>query len=124
MMPRLQIDALREASRSFREYSQGHGVGTVVLLVVVLLLIAALVVYSVWAGRDRLPGRRLFLRLARASRLEKPELRFLLDVARRAVPDNPPALFLRRSLFESTVADMHGTQPQVVASVRLKVYGP
>lgn len=119
-----QIDTLREASRSFREYSQSHGPGTVFLFLFLGALLVALILYTVFSGRDRMVGRRLFLRLCRASRLEKAELALFREVARRGTPDNPSSLFLRRSLFEGTLADMPVPDPGVVAAVRQKVYGP
>ncbi len=122
--PLFQIDTLREASRSFREYSQSHGPGTVFLFLLLGALLAALILYTVFSGRDRMVGRRLFLRLCRANGLEKAEAALFREAARRGAPDNPSSLFLRRSLFEGTVADMPGPDPQVVASVRRKVYGP
>lgn len=118
-----QIDTLREASRSFREYSQSHGSGTLMLLLLLGLLMAALILYSLLSGRDRMVGRRLFLRLSRASGLEKGELVLFREVARRGAPDNPSALFLRRSLFEATLADMPVSDLQLAAAVRRKVYG-
>ena len=121
---RLQIDTLREASRSFREYSQSHGPGTYFLLVMLGLLMAGLILYAFLSGRDRMVGRRLFLRLSRASRLEKEELALFREVARRAAPDNPSSMFLCRSLFERTLADMPARNPQTVVSVRRKVYDP
>lgn len=123
-LPLLQIDTLREASRSFREYSQSHGPGTLFMLLVLGLLMVVLLFYAFYSGRDRMVGRRLFLRLSKGSRLEKGEMELFREVARRAAPDNPASLFLRRSLFEGTVADMPSPNPQVVAALRQKVYGP
>jgi hypothetical protein len=120
----LQVDVLREASRSFREYSQGHGAGSAVLLALMALALAGLLLYAFLSGRRRVIGRRLFLRLAKASALDKAELAFLLDVARRASPENPSSLFLRRSLFEGVVAELPGADASLVASVRRKVYSP
>jgi hypothetical protein len=120
----LQVDVLREASRSFREYSQGHGTGSAMLLALMALALAGLLLYAFLSGRRRVVGRRLFLRLAKANALDKTELAFLLDVARRASPENPSSLFLRRSLFESVVAELPGADASLVASVRRKVYSP
>jgi len=68
-------------------------------------------------------GRRLFLKLARASRLDGVELPFLIRIARRVLPDNPPAIFVRRSLFENAIVDS-AEDAALVQSVRKKVYGP
>ena len=40
-----------------------------------------------------------------------------------ANPDNPPEIFVRRSLFESAVADL-AADAGLVEAVRKKVYGP
>jgi hypothetical protein len=119
----LQNDALEKVSRGFREYS--HSQGGLALFFSVLLAcgIAAALLYAVLSGRDRMVGRRMFFKLARASRLARPESEFLIQVARRVLPDNPPAIFVRRTLFENAIADSTA-DAGLVQSVRRKVYGP
>lgn len=123
LLPLLQNEALEEVSRSFREYSRSQG--SVALLVGVLLLVgaAAALVYAFLSGRERMIGRRTFYRLARASGLAKNETSLLVAVSRRVLPDNPPEIFVRRSLFESAVAEMRA-DAALVTSLRRKVYGP
>jgi len=118
-----QNESLEQVSRGFREYSQSQ---TSLAVVVGLLLAAGTAVallYAFLSGRDRMIGRRTFRRLARTSRLAGEEQSLLADVSRRVLPDNPPEIFVRRSLFETAVATMKA-DAAVVASVRKKVYGP
>ena len=119
----LQNDALEKVSRGFREYSESQGALAVAVAILLAFGIAAAVLYALLSGRDRMVGRRMFRQLARASRLARPEAEFLSGVARRVLPDNPPAIFVRRTLFESAVADMTA-DAGLVQSVRRKVYGP
>lgn len=117
-----QSDALEQVSRGFREYSESQGALAVAVGVLLAFGIAAALVYALLSGRDRMVGRRMFRQLARASGLARPEAEFLAVVARRVLPDNPPAIFVRRTLFENAVAD--GTADgALVRSVRGKVYG-
>jgi hypothetical protein len=118
-----QNEALEQVSRGFREYSRSQ---TSLVLIVGLLLAAGTVVallYAFLSGRERMVGKRTFRRLARASGLAAPEARLLADVSRRVLPDNPPEIFVRRSLFETAIATMKA-DAEVVQSVRKKVYGP
>jgi hypothetical protein len=119
----LQNDALEKVSRGFREYSRSQGSMAMILGVVFLLGIAAVILYAILSNRDRMVGRRMFLTLARASRLEGLELAFLIRIARRVLPDNPPAIFVRRSLYENAIVDLM-EDAALVQSVRQKVYGP
>lgn len=116
-----QSDALEEVSRGFRERSQSP------LMIVVVALMAAGVVasliYAFRSGRQRTFGQRMFRRLARASGLSGVETDLLEAVSRKALPDNPPEIFVRRSLFESAVPSMN-LNAALVESVRTKVYGP
>jgi hypothetical protein len=125
-MPSLtvQTDGLREASRSFRQYSESHGPGTFLLLALLGASLLAVFLYAFAQGARRTPGRRTFLRLAKASRLDREEQAFLLELARRASPEEPGAIFLRRSLFEAAVADLPVKDPVRAASVRGKIYAP
>ena len=119
----VQNDALEKVSRGFREYSRSQGSMAMILGVLLLLGIAAVILYAILSNRDRMVGRRLFLKLARASRLDGVELPFLIRIARRVLPDNPPAIFVRRSLFENAIVDS-AEDAALVQSVRKKVYGP
>jgi len=121
--PMLQNDALEKVSRGFREYSQSQGSLALVLTVLFAFAFVAALVYAVLSGRDRMVGRKMFFRLARASRLGRAETDLLVLVSRRVLPDNPPAIFVRRTLFENAVADS-SVDAAVVESVRRKVYGP
>lgn len=118
-----QSEALEEVSRSFREYTQSQ---SPLMLGAVGLLAAGVVsglVYAFLSGRQRTVGQRLFRRLARASGLSPVETGLLESVSRRVLPDNPPEIFVRRSLFESALPAMN--LPAATAeSVRKKVYGP
>jgi hypothetical protein len=119
----VQNDALEQVSRGFREYSRSQGGLALVLGALLGLGIAAALLYAVFSGRDRMVGRRMFSKLARASRLARSESDFLIRVARRVLPDNPPAIFVRRTLFENAVAESTA-DAGLVQSVRRKVYGP
>lgn len=117
-----QSDALEQVSRGFREYSRAPSSLALALGVILLFGLAGLVLYALFAGRERFLGRRLFYRLARASRLARAEAAFLVSVSRRVIPDNPPEIFVRRSLFESAVSAMNA-DAALVESIRKKVYG-
>ena len=119
----VQNDALEKVSRSFREYSSSQGPLPLLVGVLLIFLVAAAIVATILANRDRMVGRRLFLDLSRASGLDRVEVRLLMQVARRFQPDNPPAIFVRRSLFESAVDGLEA-EAGVIDSVRKKVYGP
>ncbi|MBI3854345.1 MAG: hypothetical protein HY293_01500 [Planctomycetes bacterium] len=123
LLPFVQNDALEKVSRGFREYSQSQGVLALVVGILLAFGIAAALLYAVLSGRDRIVGRRMFFKLARASKLARPEAEFLIQVARRVLPDNPPAIFVRRTLFENAVGDLE-PEGGLVQSVRKKVYGP
>ena len=116
-------DALEKVSRGFREYSRSQGSLALVLALILIFAIAAAFVYAVLSSRDRMVGRRMFLRLSRASGLGSAEQQVLVRIARRVLPDNPPAIFVRRPLYETANADMAG-DAALVQSVRKKVYGP
>jgi len=117
-----QNDALEQVSRGFREYSQSQRSLAVALGVILIFGLAAVLLYVLVTGRERFLGRRMFYRLARASGLAKAEAALLVAVSRRVLPDNPPAIFVRRSLFESAVTSMTA-EAALVQSVRKKVYG-
>lgn len=119
----LQNDALEKVSRGFRDYSASQGGFALAFGVILGLAIAAALLYAVLSGRDRMVGRRTFFQLSRASGLAGAEREFLIRVARRVLPDNPPAIFVRRTLFENGVADLP-VQAGLVEEIRRKVYGP
>jgi hypothetical protein len=119
----LQNDALEKVSRGFREYSRSQGSLALLFGVLLAFGIVAALLYAWASGRDRVVGRRMFLKLARLSRLARPESDLLIQIARRVLPDNPPAIFVRRSLFENAVADLE-PEESLVETVRRKVYGP
>lgn len=116
-------DALEKVSRGFREYSESQGELALIAAVLFAFGVAAAILYAMLSGRDRLVGRRMFFKLARASKLARRESAFLIQVARRVLPDNPPAIFIRRTLFENAIADLTA-EDGLVQSVRRKVYGP
>ena len=118
-----QSDALEKVSRGFREYSESQGEIALIAGILLAFGLVAAMLYATISGRDRLVGRRMFLKLARASKLARRESALLIQVARRVLPDNPPAIFVRRTLFENAVADM-AAEEGLVQSVRRKVYGP
>lgn len=118
-----QNDALEKVSQGFRDYSRSQGGIALVLGVLLSFGIAAALLYALISSRDRMVGRGMFLKLARASRLARPERELLIRVARRVLPDNPPAIFVRRTLFESAITDL-AADPGLVQAVRRKVYGP
>ena len=122
-LPLLQNDTLEEISRSFQEYTRSQSGAAVFFGLLVAAGAVVTLVVVVRSGREQMIGRRTFYRLARASGLAKNERSLLVAVSRRVLPDNPPEIFVRRSLFESAVADMT-VDAAVVTSVRKKVYGP
>jgi len=119
----VQNDALEKVSRGFREYSQSQGTLALIFGVLLGFATVAALLYAFLSGRDRIVGRRMFFRLARASRLAGPESAFLIQVARHVLPDNPSAIFVRRSLFENAVAENAGNA-ELADAVRRKVYSP
>jgi hypothetical protein len=118
----VQNDALEKVSRGFREYSASQSSLAILFGVIIGLGIVAALLYAWASGRDRVVGRRMFLKLARASGLARAESELLIRIARRVLPDNPPAIFVRRSLFENAVADLE-PDDGLVQAVRRKVYG-
>jgi hypothetical protein len=118
-----QNDALEKVSRGFREYSESQGEIALIAGILLGFGVIAAILYATSSGRDRLVGRRMFFKLARASKLARRESQLLIQVARRVLPDNPPAIFVRRTLFENAIADMTAEEG-LVQSVRRKVYGP
>jgi len=121
--PLLQNEALEQVSRGFREYTQSQASTALIFILLLAAGAAAGLLYAYFSGRERTVGRRTFNRLARASGLAKDEVSLLAAVSRRVLPDNPPEIFVRRSLFESAVTDLRA-DAAVIPSLRKKVYGP
>ncbi len=119
----LQNESLEKVSRGFREYSRSQGSLAMLFGVLLAFGIVAALLYAWASGRDRVIGRRMFLKLARPSRLARAQSDLLSRIPRPLTPDNPPAIFVRRSLFENAVADLV-TDEALVQSLRRKVYGP
>ncbi len=118
-----QNEALEQVSKGFRDYTQSQ---SPLMIGVVALLAAGVVaslVYAFLSGRGGTAAQRLFRRLAKASGLDPGETELLASVSRRVLPDNPPEIFVRRSLFESALPAMK-VSPAMAESVRRKVYGP
>ena len=121
--PLLQNEALEQVSRGFRDSSRSQSTLAMAFSLLLAAGAAAALFYAYFSGRERMVGRRTFHRLARASGLAKDEISLLVVVSRRVLPDNPPEIFVRRSLFETAVADLRA-DAAVVQSLRKKVYGP
>jgi len=119
----VQNDSLEKISRGFREYSAAQGSLALLFGVLLVFGLLAVLLYALVSGRDRMVGRRMFLKLARASSLEAAESQLLIQIARRVLPDNPPAIFVRRTLFENAVAEL-AVDARLVQGLRRKVYGP
>jgi hypothetical protein len=61
----LQNDALEKVSRGFREYSRSQGTLALIFGVILGFGVVAALLYAILSGRDRMVGRRTFLKLAR-----------------------------------------------------------
>jgi hypothetical protein len=118
-----QNEALEQVSRGFREYSRSQSPFMIGVVALLAAGVVASLVYAFLSGRVRTVGERLFRRLARANGLDRSETELLESVSRRVLPDNPPEIFVRRSLFESALPTMN-LNPELAQSVRKKVYGP
>jgi hypothetical protein len=118
-----QNEALEQVSRGFREYSRSQSPFMIGVVALLAAGVVASLVYAFLSGRVRTVGERLFRRLARANGLDRSETELLESVSRRVLPDNPPEIFVRRSLFESALPAMN-LNPELAQSVRKKVYGP
>ncbi len=122
MIPFLQNEYER-IGEGFRSQTASPESATVLLAVAGAAAVAALfVALAVWARRGG-PERALFRELARASGLTGREARLLLDLALRTRPDDPAAIFVRRSAFESAAPDAPA-DAEFLEAVRKKVYGP
>jgi len=118
-----QNEPFERIGEGFRSQTGSSESAVVILAVVGAVAVAAVLVALVVSARRGGPGRSLFRDLARANGLTGPESRLLLDLALRAQPDDPPAIFVRRSAFEAAAVD---AAPDVAALdvLRRKVYGP
>lgn len=116
-------DSLSKVSQSFREYSQGQGTLTLVLATVLLALLVVAIAYSILSTRRASPAWRIFREFSEANGLTIAETRLFISVAERVQPDNPAALFVKRSLFETAVQDLQIDAGQATA-LREKIYGP
>lgn len=114
---------LTQVSRSFQDYSKGQGSLAIVVAAVFLVLILASIFYSLISARRGAAHWRTFKDFAAASGLTSQETKLLIFVAERAQPDNPVALFVKRSVFESAVQDL-AIEPARAGVLRRKVYGP
>ncbi len=121
--PAQGIETLKKASESFKDYSQGQGETALVVAALLAVVVLVMVLYSIAPPRRQVAQWRLFRRFAEANRLTDGEARLLQYVAERAQPDNPAAIFVKRSLFEGAVADL-GVDASRAAVLRRKVYGP
>lgn len=122
-VPAQGTETLRRASESFKDHSQGQGdlafvVGALLVAVVLLAIVTSIV-----PRRERRIQWRFFRRLAEASGLTGDEVRLLQYVAERVLPDDPSAIFVKRSLFEGAVSDL-AVDSSRAAVLRQKVYGP
>ena len=114
---------LAKVSQGFREYSQGQGSMAFIVAGVFVLLILASIFYSMVTARRKSAPWRTFREFAEASGLTSPETKLLIYVAERVQPDNPVALFVRRSVFEGAVQDLN-IDADRAGNLRRKVYGP
>ncbi len=121
--PRAQAEPVERIGEGFRvQTAEGQEAWTV-LAVLGAVLLAAGALALVLASRRERPGRRLFRELARASGLTGAETRLLLALALAVQPDDPPAIFVRRSAFEAAAEDS-AADPALIEALRRKVYGP
>jgi hypothetical protein len=114
---------LTKVSQSFKEYSQGQGTLAIVVAAAFLIIILAAIFTSLISARRGSAHWRTFREFAEASGLTAQETKLLIFVAERAQPDNPVALFVKRSVFETAVQDLGIDVPRA-GILRRKVYGP
>ena len=114
---------LAKVSQSFKEYSQGQGTLAIVVAGAFVLLILFSILYSLLAAHRKSAHWRTFCEFAEASGLTPPETKLLIFLAERVQPENPVALFFKRSVFESAVQDLSIDAARATL-LRRKVYGP
>ena len=118
-----QNEPFERIGEGFRSQTGSSESAVLVLAVVGAVAVAAVLVALAVSSRRGGPARALFRELARASDLTGPESRLLLDLALRVQPDDPPAIFVRRSAFESAAVDA-APEVAVLDVLRRKLYGP
>lgn len=126
LLPLLQDDGgnpLSKVSQGFRDYSKGQGSLAVVVAGVILLLILLSILTSLLSARRGAAHWRTFKEFAAASGLTPAETKQFIFIAERVQPDNPVALFLKRSVFENAVQEL-AIEPARAGVLRRKVYGP
>jgi hypothetical protein len=115
-------DPVERIGEGFRAQTGSSESGVVLLAVAGAAVVAALfLVLALWSRRG--PGRALFGELARANGLTGRESKLLFDLAVRTQPDDPAAIFVRRSAFESGALDL-AVDAATLDALRRKVYGP
>jgi hypothetical protein len=114
---------LAKVSQSFKEYSQGQGTLAVVVAGAFGLLILFSILYSLMSAQRKSAHWRTFREFAGASGLTAPETKLFIFLAERVQPENPVALFFKRSVFESAIQDLSVDAAQA-STLRRKVYGP
>jgi hypothetical protein len=114
---------LAKVSQSFKEYSQGQGTLAIIVAGVFVLLILGAIFYSLVSARRKSAHWRTFRDFAEASGLTSQETKLLIYVAERVQPENPVALFVKRTVFETAVHDLN-IEAARATILRRKVYGP
>lgn len=118
-----QTEPFERIGESFRSQTSSGEPLLVILAVAAAVAGAGLLLAFALSARRAGPGRALFRELSRANGLSGRESRLLLDLALRVQPDDPPALFVRRSAFEAAAADAK-VDALLVDALRRKLYGP
>jgi hypothetical protein len=118
-----QNEPYERIGEGFRGQTGSSESGLVALALVGALVVAAILAALVLSSRRGGAGRKLFRELSRASALSGAESRLLLEVALRAEPGDPAAIFVRRSAFEAAARD-GAFDPGAIDLLRKKVYGP
>ena len=114
---------LAKVSQSFKDYSKGQGSMAVIVAGVFAVLILCSIFYSLVTARRKSAHWRTFRDFAEASGLTAPETKLLIYLAERVQPDNPVALFVKRTVFENAVQDLNVDAARA-GILRRKVYGP
>jgi len=115
-------DSLSKVSQSFREYSEGQGWLALIVGLVIFAVLLFAVFSSLLSARRISAPWRAFREFAEASGLTSRETKLFGWVAERVQPENPMALFVKRSLFEGAVQDLH-LDVEAASAIRQKVYG-
>ena len=115
-------NSLSKVSQSFREYSEGQGWLALVVGVVILVAILLVILLNLLATRRTSAPWRAFREFSDVNGLTPEETRLFESVAERVQPEDPVALFVKRSLFEGAAQEQQ-LDPAAVAAIREKVYG-